>query len=346
MKSLGKRFFFRNKLNSVYSSLIFQFFRSTILVKKSLGIRSDQIKNRNDILFIVNEVNKGWILDKICKIVSQNSSIKHKIHYTEDCNNLPVSSIYFFSHYLLFLKSIRQTPRILYSKSIVFYTHTNEYSEIKKVARSLNDASKIICMCSQVKEQLSKNGTQHHKLKFVLGGGADPKRFTYHERGSGCIGLCSAFYPRKNPDAIFALVEQMNHHDFLLLGQGWEKYDNFQSLIQLPNFKYIEADYQDYPQYYAMMDIFISLSTLEGGPIPLLEAMMSNIFPVVSATGFAPDLITHGHNGLLFEVGAPLEQIKKLIEQGLSSRVNIRETVKHLTWIRFAREINAFIDLI
>lgn len=327
-----------------FSVLIHHIFRYCVLTRKYLKLGPNIEEFENDLILIVNQVNKGWILDKICRVIIQKTPKIAKIHYTKDCKNLPPSKIYFFSHYLLFIKSVYYMPRILYSNSIVFYTHTNEFSDIKQIAPTLNDASKIICMCSYFEEELAKYGTQRRKLTFILGGGADPKKFTHHDRGHGCVGLCSAFYPRKNPDTIFSLIEYMSSEEFMLLGKGWESYENFQTLMALPNFRYVETDYEEYHRYYAVMDVFVSLSNLEGGPIPLLEAMMSNVFPVVSDTGFAPDIINHGENGFLFDIGTRIEQIAALIRDALHSQVNVRETVKDLTWARFSEQINESID--
>ena len=40
-------------------------------------------------------------------------------------------------------------------------------------------------------------------------------------------------------------------------------------------------------------------SVLEGGPVLILESMMSNCVPVASKTGFCPILLIHFQNGFL-----------------------------------------------
>ncbi|HWI20083.1 MAG TPA: glycosyltransferase, partial [Vicinamibacterales bacterium] len=87
------------------------------------------------------------------------------------------------------------------------------------------------------------------------------------------------------------------------------------------------------------MDVFVSLAQLEGGPIPLIETMMCNVVPVASRTGFAPDLITHGDNGFLFDVDAPASTIAELVQAALAHDVDIRASVAHLTWERFAGRV-------
>jgi glycosyltransferase involved in cell wall biosynthesis len=113
-----------------------------------------------------------------------------------------------------------------------------------------------------------------------------------------------------------------------------------------PRFTYVEPPYEEYARYYREMDVFVSLSSLEGGPIPMIEAMLCDVVPVMSNTGFAPDLISHGDNGYLFDVGAPLSHVEELIDLAceLRRRVHTSEGVKELSWENFARKILAEIE--
>jgi hypothetical protein len=89
------------------------------------------------------------------------------------------------------------------------------------------------------------------------------------------------------------------------------------------------------------MSVFVSASELEGGPIPLLEAMMSNAVPVASRTGFAPDIIEHGRNGFIFDVGATAETVAPLIEQAFGIDCDVHDTVRHCSWDHFAANVGA-----
>ena len=91
------------------------------------------------------------------------------------------------------------------------------------------------------------------------------------------------------------------------------------------------------------MDVFLSTSLNEGGPLPLLEAMLSNCVPVASRTGFAPDIITHGQNGFVFDTDAPVADVCSLIEDALRLRADVRATVEHLTWKRFTNELSSYL---
>ena len=111
-------------------------------------------------------------------------------------------------------------------------------------------------------------------------------------------------------------------------------------MLSLPNFEYIEPkDYFEYPKLYSRMSVFVSTSQLEGGPIPLIEAMMSNVIPVVSDTGFSRDLIKHGQNGYIFTNNEKIENIAKLIKKAFLNRNDIRKSVINYSWKNFSSEI-------
>jgi glycosyltransferase involved in cell wall biosynthesis len=173
----------------------------------------------------------------------------------------------------------------------------------------------------------------------VVLGGADAELFVGHERSDGVVGLSSAFYERKNPDRLLELMRLLPHRRFHLIGRKWEQYVLFGAMRALPNFSYLTIPYREYPEQYRKFDVFLSMSTLEGGPIPLLEAMMCNAVPVASDTGFAPDLIRHGENGFLFDIDAPATTIAWQIEAAFQLDCDVRSTVLSYDWHNFSKTI-------
>jgi glycosyltransferase involved in cell wall biosynthesis len=94
----------------------------------------------------------------------------------------------------------------------------------------------------------------------------------------------------------------------------------------------MNVPYEQYPSIYRDMDVFVSVSRLEGGPIPLVEAMMSNVTPVVSNTGFASDIIEHGKNGFIFSTDATASEVAHLVRRALTQQCPTRTTVENLNW--------------
>jgi glycosyltransferase involved in cell wall biosynthesis len=229
------------------------------------------------------------------------------------------------------------------SKVFIFFTHFEPFKhDISNcdLAALFDDVSGILCMNTGAKNDLVRLGIDVKKCHVVIGA-ADPDTFTYQSRQkNGYIGLSQSFYNRKNPDLLLKLVELMPHRQFLLIGKDWHLYEHFLQLIQNENFHYIETSYENYSFWYKKMTVFLSVSHLEGGPIPLLETMMSNVVPVVSATGFAVDVVRHGINGFVFGKEANPEEISILIEQAFKLNTNVSETVVDYSWDNFTKEVH------
>jgi glycosyltransferase involved in cell wall biosynthesis len=311
------------------------------LREKSLRkLRAQGVLGEYDLAFVIYPGNKGWILDAICREIAAYFPGKYCFHYGE--SELPKAKAYFLSHYSLYPTLSRTDPqKIANAKVLVFYTHPKELEvSNEELVSTLNRSTKVVFTSSRYERLLNSWGVDPAKTTYILGG-ADPNFFQPHQRGNGVVGLCAAFHLRKEPDRVLAIIKAMPHRKFILLGKNWEQYEKFSELIGLPNFSYInQPPYQEYPQYYAQMDVYLSSSTIEGGTISLIEAMMSNVFPVVSDTGYNPDIITTGENGFIFDIDAPIEKICELIDHAFTlSTVDIRKTVEHLSWQNFSLDV-------
>jgi len=294
-------------------------------------------RSRTDILFVLPESARGWILEGIAREIADHFPGSTAFHYSSYW--LPRARSYFFAYYGTVPHALKFNPHIWPARLSTWYTHPKDqgYSEAE-LREGLNSLSKVFVTCSLFREKLIADGVDAGRVEVVLGG-ADPARFIGHERGEGIIGFCSAFYERKDPDRILNIVQTMQHRKFLLVGRNWELYPRFQELLALPNFAYCTAEYGDYPALYSRMDVFVSVARLEGGPIPLIEAMMSNCVPVASLTGFSRDVVRHGENGFLFPVDAPVSDICALIDRAFYLDCDVRASVAHLDWQSFSGNI-------
>lgn len=293
---------------------------------------------RNDWLFVAPKDSKGWILDAICREIGGRQPGSWDVAYNP--KTLPDAGTYFFAHYWNYLDHLKRNPHIQQRRTLVWYTHPREipYS-IEEQLEGYSKATKIVFTCSEYLNDWIDKGLDPARAVVVLGG-ADPHLFRGHVRGAGCVGLSSSFYERKNPEALLDVVRAMPDRRFVLVGRNWEQFARFGELSACANFEYLTASYAEYPAIYAQFDVFLSLAMLEGGPIPVLEAMTENVVPVASRTGFCPDLIRHGENGFLFDVGAPASTIAPLIEAAFALRGDIRASVSNYSWDAFARAIH------
>ena len=293
----------------------------------------------NDWIFVTPTESRGWILDAICREIGSRLNTSWDVVYNP--KTLPGGRVYFFAHYWNYLDHLRARPDLTEQVLLVWYTHPREVPyKIEEQVEAYNQAHCVIFTCTEFRDLWIGRGVKPERTAVVLGG-ADPALFSGHVRGGGVVGLSSSYYARKNPDALLGLVQALPHRRFVLVGRGWEEYARFDELMAAPNFSYKTAAYKDYPAIYREFDVFLSLAMLEGGPIPLLEAMMENVVPVASRTGFSPDLIQPGLNGFLFEAGADPSRIAPLVEAAFDLPTDIRATVLPYSWDGFAAEIHS-----
>lgn len=296
--------------------------------------------NNRDLVCIVPPSTKGWILEAICRETVAHWPAGAAISHAAIVQ--PPARTYFLCHYTLIRRHFLLWPRLFRSQVFVFYTHPRDIGlSDRELLFWLNQTSQVIAMCARNRDELIAMGLAPDKVSCIIGA-ADPDFFTGHERRSdGLVGFCAAYYERKDPDRVLQIVKAMPRRSFLLVGRGWEAYPRFAELTACANFEYVTAVYEDYPELYKRMTVFVSPARLEGGPISLIETMMENVVPVASDTGFAPDIIEQGRNGYIFPADSGVDHICDLIEQAFENRSDIRETVKHLTWQNFARQIDA-----
>lgn len=122
-----------------------------------------------DLVFVVLDLAKGWILEAICREIATYFPGKYCFHYSE--YSLPPSKAYFFAHYSFMPVCIKQNPSIWGSKLLVWHTHPRTDIGISndELIYALNRASKVMCMCSQFARLLVSQGLNPKKVTYILG---------------------------------------------------------------------------------------------------------------------------------------------------------------------------------
>lgn len=310
--------------------------------------------NSIDLIFVFKKKVEGWILEGIAEEIGKYYSGKWICHYLDDSLILPKAKNYYFMHYSLLGRSFKLNPILWDRGTLVHYTHPRldaPKDRKRELVFLFNRCTRVICQNTDAYQQLQEDGVRKERLACVVGG-ADEIIFKGHERNDGAVGFSTAYYERKRPDVIHAIIKSMPHRKFYLLGPGskekaarhrhWEQYEKFNEMKALPNLTYIEAPYSDYPKYYDKIDVMVSVSNNEAGPIPLIEAIMCNMTIVASKTGFAPDVIEHGKTGYLCEVDDDPEVICQYIDQAFSLKTNVRERGSEWTWKQYSQKVQEY----
>lgn len=294
-------------------------------------------------IFVTHPETKGWILGAIARRLSKHFNGKSEVYYTSSFKKLPIAEGYCFHHQDYFAKALRYNPHLRKSKAIVMFTHsrwTKFYSK-SHISDVLKHAHKVVCLNNSAKEELIDIGVKSDKI-LIYHLASNPDTFPPKEKRDGnTVGFCCFYSERKNPDLIHDLVLKMPEREFILVGQNWENYPKMNTLLAAPNFTYYDnIDYSEYPSLYAKMDVFVSPSYLEGGPVPLLESMLTNLIPVSSSTGFCVDIIEHGKNGFLFDAHSDdVETVVELINKAFLLTANVREHVLEHSWENYGNKL-------
>lgn len=318
--------------------------------------RFDEIGAAFDICFVLNVNSRGWILEKICKIIEQSSGRVCYYLFSERNDrlsaSLPRARHYVFAHFSLCYFTMLNQPEVLSGNCYVWYTHLDAGKGVSQ--SDLIDMTRlcthVFTPCSHNRDELISWGADADKISVPLGG-ADPAQFQSTARtGKGAIGFVGAYYERKQPERMLQIAKLMPNQPIILLGPRaedvenpgilWRNWDRLAEFQALPNVQYIEADYTDFAQWYREFDVYCSTSRLEGGPIPAIEAMMSNVMPVISDTGFARDIIDHGRTGYVFDIKESAQNIVTMIRAALAdTRTDVAAAAADYSWDAFGAEI-------
>ena len=296
-----------------------------------------------DLCFVTAPQNKGWILDRICKEIGKVADEAGSFcDYAYRLHLLPQASAYFVSHYSLVPQIVMLNKHIKLDDIVVFFTHTS--SDLKEFIPYFNACRMVIAECQFYYNELISLGVKEDKLTWIPEG-SDPEMFKPHERtGGGAILFSGSYRRRKNFDQLLEIARECQNHKFIFVTRMLDIWEKAGILCSLPNVEAIhDASYNKYPEIYSKCDVYLSCSTVEGGgPNSMIEAMMSNIVPVVSDVGNAGEFIVQGYNGFVYPVGSSTSKVISLIDKAYSLKPDgsdIYETVQSFTWREFSSNV-------
>lgn len=173
------------------------------------------------------------------------------------------------------------------SKHIISYTHCNP-PDVAKLYDACDMADLVVCMSYAGRNELVQLGVDPDKL-WVNYCAAD--NFTFKRK---IIGIVGSTQPngRKRESILLDLAWQydLSPFEFIFVGSGWEDTaSKLQSLGVACGLA--EADDSQLQRLYGLMDAFLVTGHIEGGSLPLLEAMATGTKVFSPCFGYAADLL-------------------------------------------------------
>ncbi|MEN3015281.1 MAG: glycosyltransferase [bacterium] len=250
------------------------------------------------------QINHPFIIYKIAKILrSYNPSSKVVFTYHTQYEN--------YYHYVKFI------PKFIYQKFL--------YGHLKEIFQFV-DA--VIFPSKTIKKDV-ENKFQQYKDKFLfICNPVDMHHMQYYDdqkiqnlkakfglQDKFVLGFVGRLEKEKNLYKLLELYRQIvsyfeqNLNDkkisLLIVGGGTE-YDNllnYARKLDLQDYVVFtnKVPYEDIPNYYRLLDVFITLSVTEVKPLAYLESL-SSMVPIISFKTYgADDLIINEYNGYLIE---------------------------------------------
>jgi glycosyltransferase involved in cell wall biosynthesis len=291
---------------------------------------------------------KGWVMDATAKEAANSISHTPKFRYLPGSRRDFLSLDVMFNSlgrtysdslimgYETYLRALAH-GKVVESTCNLYYTHQN-YAIDPNV---LNSFARILVMNSAEKIRMSLSGVLDEKI-LVVYGAIDKELFspvsgrggtTRNSIKNNYVLIASDCKPRKNPKKILQLIRVMPNIDFVIHGKGWGV-EFAQEISSLSNLTYLPFNFKNQPELIKSASAFLSLSFLEGGPYPLLDALASGTPAVVTPTGFARDFV-NDTNGFVVEEDATLDYISEMILRAIDLKSSVFEkdlTGKNLSW--------------
>jgi glycosyltransferase involved in cell wall biosynthesis len=136
---------------------------------------------------------------------------------------------------------------------------------------------------------------------LVIGFSAKRTSDTYNRKGTDVL-----------VDGLTALRQRLPHAACFIVGPGWSdivarQVEKGGVCIHMP----FILEREDLSAVYRCLDVYWVTARIEGGPVPLLEAMSSGVCCVTTPVGIAPELVRDGENAFL----APIDSTDTFIER-------------------------------
>jgi len=182
--------------------------------------------------------------------------------------------------------------------------------------------SSLILPISYYLEDVVREKYSKKKIRYFPGDGRNPEewnRIETNELKHPCVGLIQGLNIWGKTRELFTLkkiLEKLPNVTFYLAGDGEYSQKIIPELTKFENFVWLKT--LEYPQeikkLFSEIDIFLSLSGLEGLGQTIIEALLMKKPVIATKIGGTPELIIDNETGLLVKQGDSEKIIKNILK--------------------------------
>lgn len=203
------------------------------------------------------------------------------------------------------------------TKHAMLYTHCNRGDELKLVD-ACSRADRIICMSFKGRQELLDLGVSPEKLWVIY---APAGNLQLRRKNVGIVGFRQP-NGRKREHVLLDLMWQMDPQitamlNFVVVGGGMKELcEELKSLGGSVEY-YENLTEIQMSQLYSQLDLLLVTGYVEGGPLPVLEAMSTGVRMLAPHVGFADDFLTE--DSLYSSMDELMEKLTQFVKPAIDN---------------------------
>jgi glycosyltransferase involved in cell wall biosynthesis len=174
-----------------------------------------------------------------------------------------------------------------FQQKTLWFTH-NEYALNERQLKAVNRCGAVLVHSSKAKKNLQEFYTGE---TIVMLAAIEFDRFLIPSKNGDKIVWVGTYSPRKNPDYFLKFVSENLDLNFRIIGKDWPL--DVRSKMEIRNLEYLEISGPLSSSDFDNCDIYLCTSSIEGGPMPLLESIAAGLNPITTDVGFTQDVFEY-----------------------------------------------------